>query len=420
MTRNISVRKKSLRITILGINYSPEPSGNAPYTTSLAEGLAKAGHQVTVLTGYPHYPDWSRKGGYTGWKMSEELNGVTVHRLRHFIPTNPTPIARLLMELSFGVRLLAARWHRPDVVLVVSPALLASALAIFRARIIPNRPAVAIWIQDLYSRGVIETNTGGDGLAKLASSIESKILKSVDGVAAIHERFKQHIVDSLNVKPPKVEVIRNWTHLPAAPTEGIPEMRMRLGWDENEIIVLHAGNMGKKQGLENVITAARLASERECRVRFVLMGGGNQRERLEGMAQDVPNVSFIDSLPHEEFQLALAAANVLLVNELPGLKDMAVPSKLTSYFNSGVPVLAATDKGSVTAFEIGNCNGGIRVDPADPAALLDAIEALEREPAEAKRLATNALRFRTETLSEEAAVAHYDEFITSLASSRGL
>jgi len=323
------------------------------------------------------------------------------------------------MELSFGVRLVLARWHRPDVVLVVSPALLACGLALFRARLLRNPPAMGIWIQDLYSRGVAETGLGKGRLERLAAIGESKILRSADGVAVIHDRFKRYIVDSLGVSPQRVHVIRNWTHLPPAPACEDHDMRAKLGWSPNDVIVLHAGNMGKKQGLENVVEAARLADERHSAVRFVLMGNGNQRRRLESLAAGVSKIHFLDPLPDVEFQRALAVADVLLVNELPGVKDMAVPSKLTSYFNAGVPVIAATDEDSVSAFELESSGGGIRVDAASPAALLDAAEALATQPLVAAQLSKNALRFRRETLSKATAVDKYDEFLTTLASSRG-
>lgn len=419
MNKSESANKKNLRITILGINYSPEPSGNAPYTTSLAEGLLQAGHEVHVVTGYPHYPEWNLKRGYSGWVSREEINGVSITRLRHFIPQNPTAIARMHMELSFGLRLMFAQWHKPDVVLVVSPALFSCALAMVRIRLRRNRPAVGMWIQDLYSRGVVETGTGGGRLGRFATAVESRILCSADGIATIHDRFKRHMVKALRVPERHVEVIRNWTHLPASPTTGISELRDRLGWQPADVVVLHAGNMGKKQGLENVIEAARIADARKSPIRFVLMGDGNQRRHLESLAAGIEHISFVDSLPDDDFQRALVAADALLVNELPGVKDMAVPSKLTSYFNAGVPVIAATDEDSVTAYEIENSGGGVRVDAADPLALVVMAEELAKDPSLGAKLAENALRFRHETLSEAAAVAHYDEFITNLATSRG-
>jgi colanic acid biosynthesis glycosyl transferase WcaI len=411
--------QKTLKIAILGINYAPEPTGNAPYTASLAQGLAAAGHSVRVITGYPHYPEWQLKDGYSGWTHDELVNGVSVKRRRHFIPTAPTAIHRMHMELSFGVRLMFAHWGNPDVVLVISPALFSSALAILRIRLSRRRPAVGVWVQDLYSRGVVETGVGSKRLGGLMGKVESLILRSADGVVVIHDRFRQYVVNSLGVPLDSTCVIRNWTHLPSSPTTGSAQIRGRLGWGLDDVVVLHAGNMGRKQGLENVIEAARLAQERKSKVKFVLMGDGNQRKALEARATGISSVQFIAPLPGEEFQQALAAADVLLVNELPGVRDMAVPSKLTSYFNAGVPVIAATDRGSVTAMEIDASRGGVRVDAADPEGLLAAAEELGLDRETAASLGMNGLRFRNETLSEAAALGHYDDFITSLASSRG-
>lgn len=412
------VSKKSIRVTILGLNYAPEPTGNAPYTSSLAEGLAASGHSVHVIAGYPHYPEWILKEGYAGWARDEVINGVSVQRLRHHVPRTPSAMSRMHMELSFGLRLISAKWHKPDVVIVVSPALFSSAMAILRVRLCSNRPAVGIWVQDLYSRGVVETSTGGGRIARAASAFESLVLRSADGVVAIHDRFRKHIIGSLQVPSTNVRVIRNWTHLPASPTTGLPEMRAQLGWRPDEIIVLHAGNMGKKQGLENVINAAKLAQQKKSRLRFVLMGDGNQRKNLELMGAGLTHLQFIDPLPGSEFMRALAAAEVLLVNELPGVRDMAVPSKLTSYFNAGVPVIAATDAESVTAMEIAASQGGVRVDAADPMALVIAAEELGQDDLRAKIIGDRGLQFRHETLSEKAAIGHYDEFVSSLASSR--
>lgn len=412
-----SVNNPPLRVTILGLHYAPEPTGNAPYTTSLAEGLARAGHVVSVVTGYPHYPEWRIKQGYSGWSTKEHVNGVAIDRLRHYIPRNPKALNRLHMELSFGLRLLFASWRNPDIVVLVSPALFASGLALLRARLSPRRPATAIWVQDIYSRGLEETGSGSltQSAAKVAAKIEGLIIGSADGVVAIHDRFKNFLVSSLGVAGDKVHVIRNWTHLPHSRARDRSKFRERMGWDHKDVVVLHAGNMGKKQGLENVVDAARIAELRASRVRFVLLGDGNQRSRLEAYAAGARRIDFVDPLPTDEFQDALAAADILLVNELPGVKDMAVPSKLTSYFNAGIPVIAATDQGSVTAFELRASGGGIQVDAAAPEQLVEVAEKIGEQPELGRELGARGLSFRQETLSEASAIAHYDEFMSSLA-----
>lgn len=413
------MNRKNLRVTILALNFAPEPSGNAPYTTSLARGLSLAGHEVRVLTGYPHYPDWRVSDGYTGASMVEELAGIRVHRLRHYVPKNPNLVTRLWMELTFGARLLFADWNSPDVVVLVSPALFSTAIGLVRARLQRRRPATCVWVQDLYGRGVVETGSRAASMGGIVSAAESAILRSADGVVAIHDRFRSYMENSLGLHPEKVDVIRNWTHLSPTVPEGRKNTRSLLGWSPDDVIVLHAGNMGQKQGLENVIDAAKVSEQRGSSVRFVLMGGGNQRDRLEAIAEGVSTITFMESLPDAEFLSALAAADVLLVNELPGVKEMAVPSKLTSYFNAGVPVVAATDEGSVTAYELEKSGGGVRVPAGDPFALVEAAETLAKEPEVRERLGRNGLQFRHETLSEEAAMGHYDDVIIRLATSRG-
>ncbi|MDQ0849084.1 colanic acid biosynthesis glycosyl transferase WcaI [Arthrobacter sp. B3I9] len=401
------------RITIIGLNYAPERSGNAPYTTSLAKNLSAAGHAVSVITGFPHYPEWQRWQGYDGWQITEAVDGVKIKRLRHYIPRKPMGLRRVLMEVLFGLRVVAARWDTPDVIILVSPALISTGLAAIRARLARKKVPILIWVQDLYSRGAVETSMATGPAARLAVRLESGILGCADGVVAIHERFRTYITDALDVPDRKVRVVRNWTHLPPPPATGQQELRDTLGWKSSEIIVLHAGNMGKKQGLENVIAAARLAAAGGSAVRFILMGDGNQRKALETAAEGIGNISFVDSLPDADFQTALTAADVLLVNELPGVREMSVPSKLTSYFNAGVPVLAATDANSVTAEEIASAAAGVRVDADDPAALVAAAEALGSDKILAKELGENGLKFRQVTLSEAAAMAAYDEFIHS-------
>lgn len=409
--------QSKLRITVIGINYWPEPTGIAPYTTRLSESLAAEGHSVQVITGYPHYPGWKLQDGFVGWKSVEVINSVHVHRLRHFIPNRVNSLARMHLELSFGVRLLFARWNKPDVVVVVSPALFASLFAILRARFGLRRPASGIWVQDIYSRGIAELNNERSLSARVMQHVEGAILKSASRVTVIHDRFKRYISASLGVRESDISVIRNWTHLAATQTDRISE-RARWGWSEKDIVVLHAGNMGVKQSLENVVEAARLADSQSPRVRFVLLGNGNRQQEIKSLAKGVSSIQFIDPLPDEEFNRVLRSVDILLVNEMVGLREMAVPSKLTSYFSVGLPVIAATESDSTTAEEIDVARGGIRTDPGDPAALLAAAERLGNDPNLAAELGRAGARYAETTLSQDAAIMQYGSWVRELAATR--
>ena len=255
-------------------------------------------------------------------------------------------------------------------------------------------------------------------MARAVARLEGWLLRRADSVVVIHERFRDTVVERMNVPPSKVTVVRNWSHLEENEVVDRASSRSDFGWADDDIIVLHAGNMGVKQGLENVVEAARLASGQGSRVRFVLLGDGNQRAVLERAEKGVEALRMLPSLYDDAFRRALAAADVLLVNERPGVAGMAVPSKLTSYFSTGLPVIAATDPGSVTESEIFLSEGGISVPAGDPQALLSAAEMLGGDSVRSAELGRAGRRFRDERLSSRASFDTYAQLLQGLAQGR--
>ena len=84
-------------ITIIGINYFPEDSAIGLYTTQKAEYLVSKGYKVTVITGFPYYPQWSIWPDYkdkSTW-INETINDVTVYRYKQFVPTTPSLTKRI-------------------------------------------------------------------------------------------------------------------------------------------------------------------------------------------------------------------------------------------------------------------------------------------------------------------------------------
>lgn len=400
-------------VLVVALNYAPEPTGNAPYTTKLVEGLRGQGHDVRVLTGYPHYPWWRVQEGYTGLSRREMINHVPVRRVRHTVPAAPRTVSRLWMELTFGLHAVCTRWGEPDIVLVVSPALFSSGLAVLKAKL--RRKRVSIWVQDLYSRGLEETAGRRSLVSRAMRRVESAILAACASVTVIHDRFQAYVVNELRIPECKVHVVRNWSHVHLPSGFDRARARRDLGWADDEIIALHAGNMGVKQGLENVVEAARLASALGSPVKFVLLGDGNRRAALEEAGAGIPNLAFVRPMDDASYSAALRAADVLLVNELADVREMSVPSKLTSYFATGLPVVAATHEESATSDEICLSEGGVRVDPERPSVLLRAIEALGTDPERAARLGANGQSYASRMLSAEAAITAHERVLLSHA-----
>jgi colanic acid biosynthesis glycosyl transferase WcaI len=387
----------------------------------MAEGLAASGHDMSVITTMPHYPEWRFRQGYEGWTRRESLNGVRVTRVRHRLPGTPVGIDRLLSELSFGIRaLFSASWKKSDVVVFVTPALFAIPLALVRLRLQRSRPTTILWVQDLYGEGMVQASGRARRslMSRVVMRVEAAVFQRVDRVVTIHQRFAERI-DQFTNGSVETTVLRNWSHRPPAARVDRDAARAMLGWDRDEVIVLHAGNMGVKQDLDNVLAAARLVDVESSPLRFVLMGDGSQRSRLEALGSDVPSLRFVAPLGDDLFALALQAADVLLVNEAVGVQDMALPSKLTSYFTSGRPIVAATSATSVTAAELRAASAGVQVPPGDPSALILAVTGLARDTATSGILGRNGLAYAAEHLTADAALGRFLSILAALPSRPG-
>jgi colanic acid biosynthesis glycosyl transferase WcaI len=395
-----------MRVLIAGSSYAPEETGIAPYTTGLAEHLVARGHDVTVITGMPSYPQWRIYPEYRGiLRRLERRRGVDVRRVRNYIPQRQSTVRRGLYEASFLVGgLTAVRVPQPDVVLGVVPALSGGILARIAARRF-GRPYGLIF-QDLTAPAAAQSGVAKSGHpARLISGAEGWVARGAAAIGVIAEGFRPYL-QSLGVTPARIHRIRNWMHLDE-PTHDRATIRRRLGLPKDAIVCLHAGNMGYKQGLGNIVECARLAVEADPWLLFVLMGDGNQRPLLVDLAQryGLRNLRFLPIQPAELFSSVLAAADLLLVNQRASVTNMSLPGKLTSYFASGRPVMAAVATESETASELRDAGAGVLVPPDRPDLLLGAICDLVADPPRQERLGAAGQRYARTTLTAEHALA---------------
>ncbi len=400
-------------ILLVSINYWPEETGIGPYSTGLAEHFAASGHDVTVLTGMPHYPAWRVDHAYRRrWRMTEARCGVRILRRRHFVPSRQSAARRALYEGTFLVNSVVGRLvPQPDAVIGVTPSLGGGVVA--RLSAARSRAAYAIVVQDLMSEAAAQSGiSGGGAVAGLTRRLERWAMSRATVVAPVADAFRPALA-SLGVQPERIHVLPNWSRL-APPTTDREAVRRSLGWDPDTWIVLHAGNIGLKQGLEQVLAAAPVATSADDSIRFVLMGDGSQRTSLEAAAADVPGVVFRPFVPEDQLPDVLAAADVLLLSERPSVRDMSLPSKLTSYFATGRPVVAAVHPNGATAQEIARADGGVVTAAGDPEGLVRAIIDLRRRPEEAERLADNGRRYAEAHLGQAAALRQADAILDRL------
>lgn len=404
-------RQSTLQILIFGVNYSPEETGIGPYTAGLAEFLVEEGHNVRVVTGFPSYPQWRVRAPYRGllWR-NESLRGVALRRRWNYVPAAQSAASRALYEFTFllaGLPALVA--PRPDFVLGVVPSLSGGLLA----RLAAMRFGVpyGLVFQDLMGLASGQSGIkGGREVAGAVRRLEAWAVAEAERVAVIAEGFTPYLA-SLGLAPSRIHRLRNW-NLTKAPTEDREVTRSKLGLGD-ELVCLHAGNMGLKQELTNVIECARLAKESARPIRFLMVGDGNQKQLLQelSLSYGLPKLEFMEVQSDEAFANVLAAADILLLNQSANVCDMALPSKLAAYLASGRPIVAAVGLESETAREVRDSGGGELVPPGSPAALLDKICELAADPQRLHDLGKTGADYARTVLSPEAARALFRSFL---------
>ena len=364
------------RVLIVGANYWPEESGNAPYTTGLAEDLAAHGVQVTVLCAMPHYPQWRIRDGYRRRVRARETRGgVRLLRAWLWVPARQSAVQRALFEGSFFLSALSSALGmrgvgHPDGVIGVTPSLSGAALA----RVIAKRRGVpyGVIVQDLVGPGAMQSGmTGGRRVARLVRAAEKWALSGATGVAVVSKSFEPYL-RTLGVAESRITHTPNWSHISRSHADPL-EVRQSFGLPAGSV-VLHAGAMGLKQGLEQVVDAARLDAEHGGSLHFVLAGDGSQRELLQERARGLENVIFLPQQSAERYADLLVAADVLLISERPGMVDMSLPGKLTSYVSAGRPIVAAVAAGGATADEVQGSGTGVVTPAGDPAELVSVLK----------------------------------------------
>ena len=401
-------------ITIFGINYWPEHTGNAPYTTGLAEYLAQTGWNVTVVAGLPHYPSWSVPLEYRHRTLTETVNGVTVHHRWHYVPQRQSAFRRALWELSFFSHgAVTTPKSKPDVILGIAPSVSGALLAATYSK--RTKRPYGVLFQDLSGAAASQSGTpGGAKVAGVVSKMESVAVRNAAAVGIVADGFRAHLHE-LGIDDDRIHRVRNWNNA-YPPTQDRQTTRATFGWYDDTWVVLHAGNMGYKQGLENVIDAARLAQHDPNSPLFVFMGDGNQREHLVQYAAGLRNVQFVPTQPIDSgYPNALMAADTLLVNQRSTVMEMCLPSKLCSYLASGTPIVAAVALESETARELALAQSGTVVPHGDPAQLLSAISQIQSAPAIHREISARGLAYATSQLTATASFAAADRFISAIA-----
>ena len=405
------------RVLLVTTNYWPEPTGIAVYTTDLAGALITKNHQVTVLTSLPHYPWWKvpQEFAHLGEGVTSHC-GIEVIRAKHLVPPKMNALLRMRFEFSlwWNLKRVSKRFKNNefDVVIACMPTVAAG--------VIGNRIAkrfgtpFGLIVQDLSGAGAKQSGLrGGALISRIAHLIEGSALHGADSLVVVSPAMRDVVV-GLGVEPKRVSQILNYSARSMYPVDKAAA-RKKFGWAEGEFVVIHTGNMGAKQDLQNVVKAADALGQNSV-IKIYLVGHGNQENTLKQMCAGKENISVMAAVPDEDYSALLSAADLLLVNERSTQMEMSLPSKLTSYLYSERPVIAAVPRGGATwKFLEGVAE---LVDAGDPKKLATKIEELRKNQSRLDQLAKLGSEFAVKHLDPEIGRAKYLDWVQELLNSR--
>jgi glycosyltransferase involved in cell wall biosynthesis len=290
---------------------------------------------------------------------------------------------RFEISLWWNLRRVSKEFKSGDFDLVIS------CIPTVAAGIIGKRIAIKLGltfgliVQDLSGAGAKQSGIrGGALMSKVAHVVEASALKEASGLVVVSPAMRD-VAIRLGVEESRISQILNYS---ARKIDSVNQehARGRFGWAPDNFVVVHTGNMGAKQDLENVVAAA-LELNGNSRIKIYLVGHGNQESKLKSLCLTQENVSVMDAVSDEGYY-------------------------------SERPVLAAVPRGGATwKFLAGIAE---LVDAGKPELLARAIEELSRNAEKRNELASKGLQFAKTHLDPVIGRKKYLDWVENLIESK--
>jgi glycosyltransferase involved in cell wall biosynthesis len=376
-----------MKILVVTQYYYPEPFR----INEICEELECRGHNVTVLTTNPNYPDGEIYEGYDNVESFETINGVKVIRCksrpRHKGAVN---LARNYISFMLSANKKVKQIKDDfDCIYVYQLSPITSCVPAIRVKKRKNIP-VLLYCLDIWPESLKGSAFGSGPVFEFFKVFSKKVYRSADVIAVTSPSFIDYISNLSNID--KSRMVTIYQH--AGEINSEPKTDVNFNIYNQYINFMFVGNVGESQNLECIVKAINNAEKKE-KIRFHIVGSGSYLDNLKSLVERYgikDLVIFHGRHPKSELGKYYSFADVCIValkNE--GIVSHTIPGKVQEYMSTGKPVLACMNGDTMDVITKANC--GICVDTDDEIKLAKAIDYLVENKDDLVEMGRNARKY---------------------------
>lgn len=429
-----------MKILYVSQYFPPEMGAPAARASELAQHWAQAGHNVSILTGFPNHPtgvvpaEWRPRirrliyyervsadaGGLGEGRSPGSECGFDVFRTWLWPLPNRKAHERMRNYASFCVSaaLRGLTLPRPDVIIATSPQLLV-ALAGWWLAFARKIPFV-FEVRDLWpeSLGAVGVSNEQSFLHRLLAKLAGFLYESADLIVVVTPALREYLIERWRVPAEKIAVVENGVETDIfrpQPESSNAELRRELG-AESKFLVCYAGTMGMAHGLETLLDAAGKLLEQRPEVLFLLVGEGAEKARIQSLAtsRGLTNVHFLDQQPRERIPEFISASDVCLVLlKKTEIFKTVIPTKMLEFMACARPIIVGVE--GLARKIVEDADAGIPIEPENTEALAQAIIQLSNSQSLRRRLGQNGRQYIVQNLSRRQTAEKFVELLQTLA-----
>jgi colanic acid biosynthesis glycosyl transferase WcaI len=365
-----------MRILFITQHFPPE-RGAVRRLYEFAEYFKENGHDVTILTAMPNYPDGIVPQKYRRkFYHREMLNGLDIHRSFVLPASNAQPTKRMVGFITFLCSSIINSFRikgRFDIVLASSPPVTSALIGYILSRL--RRGKFVLEIRDLQPQsgeqfGNLKKSFFTNAIRRTMKFLYSRAGHIVCVTDGIQKWMSNNGVETKRLTTIKSGVGNDFID---SHSNGV---RKKHGW-EDKFLVIFSGTLGWVRPLESIVESARMLADNK-KYHFVFVGDGQKRQSLEMLAKqyDLNNISFVGLRPLEEIPYYLKAGDVLVecLKEVP-VAEVALPTKIFEYMAAGRPIVFGATEGETSRL-LAEAGGALTFSPSRPEQLADIIQSL--------------------------------------------